>query len=351
MTVANRSMGNAEVRINTSWRGAIWASVLVLAVFGGACGRSPSEMAPAVHNENADEEHVERERRERDAKAEQDRRNQAIRERVIASKVAREREATAKVEQEREAAAKAEQERKERERRATRATLEGLDKTALRLAAERGEPAAQRLLADCYVYGVGVENNEQEAIKWYRKAGEQGDAAAQLVLSNWYALKGDFAEAKYWAERAGDGLGEQVSKESLIVLAKNDDLGAIWRVANSYLDGTNGFEKNEQEARRWLRKGAELGSANAQLAIGVFYKEGRGGLQKDAHEAARWFQQSAAQGNARAQFMLAGCYFFGDGVEKDLAEYERLMRQSAANGYQPAKENLNARQRALQGLL
>ncbi|MGL4943569.1 MAG: ankyrin repeat domain-containing protein [Thermoguttaceae bacterium] len=55
MTVANRSMGNAQVRISTqSQRGVIWACVLVLAVFAGACVLSPCAMAQVSAEEQAE---------------------------------------------------------------------------------------------------------------------------------------------------------------------------------------------------------------------------------------------------------------------------------------------------------
>ena len=57
--------------------------------------------------------------------------------------------------------------------------------TALRefsKAAEQGHPIAQRKLAWMYENGRGVDQDEQEAMKWYRKAAEQGDANALRAL-------------------------------------------------------------------------------------------------------------------------------------------------------------------------
>ena len=55
-----------------------------------------------------------------------------------------------------------------------------------RKAAEQGNAAAQYNLGYCYQYGQGVEQNYQEAVKWYRKAAEQGNAAAQCNLGICY---------------------------------------------------------------------------------------------------------------------------------------------------------------------
>ena len=50
----------------------------------------------------------------------------------------------------------------------------------LRQPAERGDASAQYQLGVCYDKGAGVQANE--AVKWYRKAAEQGYAAALCNL-------------------------------------------------------------------------------------------------------------------------------------------------------------------------
>lgn len=51
-----------------------------------------------------------------------------------------------------------------------------------RKAAEQGDAAAQCNLGFCYYYGKDVLQNYTEAVKWYRKAAEQGNARAQRIL-------------------------------------------------------------------------------------------------------------------------------------------------------------------------
>lgn len=51
-------------------------------------------------------------------------------------------------------------------------------------AAQQGDADAQCCLGDCYQYGDGVEENEEEAIKWYRLAAEQGNEDARACLSD-----------------------------------------------------------------------------------------------------------------------------------------------------------------------
>ena len=57
-----------------------------------------------------------------------------------------------------------------------------------RKAAEQGYAAAQYNLGAMYDSGQGVLKNDKEAVKWYRKAAEQGDASAQLNLGRMFVL-------------------------------------------------------------------------------------------------------------------------------------------------------------------
>ncbi len=52
--------------------------------------------------------------------------------------------------------------------------------------AEAGNSDAQCKVAECYGKGIGIEQNEAEAAKWFRKAAEQGDGYAQDSLGMCY---------------------------------------------------------------------------------------------------------------------------------------------------------------------
>ncbi len=72
--------------------------------------------------------------------------------------------------------------------------------------AQRGDSAAQRLLAQRYMSGDGVPRSVIQAARWYRKAAQSGDAEAQYVLSGLY-LRGegvprDAGVAVQWLRRA-----------------------------------------------------------------------------------------------------------------------------------------------------
>lgn len=54
--------------------------------------------------------------------------------------------------------------------------------------AEAGEAQAQLALGHAYDDGNGVQQNDQLAAKWYRKAGEQGSPEAQDILGTMYRM-------------------------------------------------------------------------------------------------------------------------------------------------------------------
>jgi tetratricopeptide (TPR) repeat protein len=95
----------------------------------------------------------------------------------------------------------------------------------------QGDALAQKNLGTMYANGNGVEQDYEEAVKWYLKAAEQGDAGAQNNLGRMYA--------------EGDG------------------------VAQDY-----------EEAENWWRKAAEQGNAGAQRGPGI--------IHNTDHESTKW---------------------------------------------------------------
>ena len=92
-----------------------------------------------------------------------------------------------------------------------------------------------------YFKGEGVPKDDAEAVKWYRKAAEQGYAVAQTNLGAMYAhgqgVSKDYAEALKWYRKAA---------EYGYDLAQNN-LGAM------YFNG-EGVRQNHREAVKWYRQ-------------------------------------------------------------------------------------------------
>jgi hypothetical protein len=75
----------------------------------------------------------------------------------------------------------------------------------LRTEAERNNPVAQCALGSRYYNGEGVVSDKAEAVKWFRKAAEQGFAQAQYNLGVCYANGEGIAQDKAEGERLPKG--------------------------------------------------------------------------------------------------------------------------------------------------
>lgn len=85
-----------------------------------------------------------------------------------------------------------------------------------RKAAEQGLAEAQYNLGVCYANGQGITQSYTEAVKWYRKAAEQGLAGAQFNLGLHY-YKGEgitqsYTEALKWLRKAKEQGHEDATK-------------------------------------------------------------------------------------------------------------------------------------------
>lgn len=160
--------------------------------------------------------------------------------------------------------------------------------------------------------GPGVPGDFPEAVRWHRKAAEQGFAPAQSQLGSHYAdglgVPQDDIEASRWHRKS-------VERSTSKAIVRPDDMSAK-------LSGVFATAPMDLE---WLLNAAEQGSPTAQTSLAFKYSDGAGVRQDDA-EAARWFTRAAEQGFAPAQLMLGVKYANGDGVPRnDVLAYQWLL--------------------------
>jgi len=66
------------------------------------------------------------------------------------------------------------------------------------------------MLAGCYYNGEGVSEDKEEAIKWYRKAAEQGQQQATALLKQ-------IEEEQAETENTGSSLFDRLSSPSMVL--------------------------------------------------------------------------------------------------------------------------------------
>ena len=125
------------------------------------------------------------------------------------------------------------------------------------------------------------------------------------------------------------------------IAAEQGHAGGQFQLGLMYAAGRGGLQKDEVQAAEWFRKAAEQGHAYSQTLIAVMLAEGKGGLPRDEAQAAQWYRKAAEQGNAAAQNNLADMYENGRGeLPKDRDQAISWYRRAANQGLQDARESL-----------
>ena len=202
--------------------------------------------------------------------------------------------------------------------------------------AEHGDAVAQFELGEAYEGQISSpdaadtpegKKSAAEAVRWFRRAAEQGYIEAEKSLAanlsiGWGVPEKDAAEAAKWLRKAAD----------------QGDGSAAFDLGIAYSEG-NGVPKDGTEAVKWFRK-ADQGSAveegTAEVMLGFVYEKGDC-VPKDDDEAMRWFRKAAEHGNAGAQDHLGRGYMIGNGVPKDTAEAIKWFQLAASAGNKDAQ--------------
>jgi TPR repeat protein len=152
---------------------------------------------------------------------------------------------------------------------------------ALRGPAEAGHAPSQALLGSILDQ---AELNE-EALAWYRKAAQQGDAGGEYGVGTMYlsgeGVTRDAAQAYSWILRSA----EKQYGPAVIALA-SAYLGAEKGGLPPGLDGGSAAE--------WLRKAAALEHLPAVDALARAYRAGGFGISPDAAQAEQYAARAAA---------------------------------------------------------
>ena len=206
-----------------------------------------------------------------------------------------------------------------------------------RRAVEQGHNKARFLLGECYYYGLGVNKDYKEAVLYFRKASEQEpNIFAWFYIGNCYYYGGygisrDYAEAVKWYRKAAEqGVGDPEAKLKL---------------GFCYYFG-RGVSKDCPEAAKWWRKAAEQGNADAKACLQRFCKSESSADnsnnigQKAGLEFAADLYRKAKQGDAKSQCELGKCYYYGRGVSKDYTNAAVWFRKAAEQGDNDARQYL-----------
>lgn len=197
----------------------------------------------------------------------------------------------------------------------------------IELKARKGDINAQYKLGLKYYKGQGVPKNNGKAMKWFKKAAEQGHADAQYNLGVMY---------DYDVEIPGEEEAYNAQKK----YADQENLSNAEDVLISTQNLIHNFNQFQFEASKWYKKAALQGHAEAQHELGMRYAMGEGGLKEDYVEAAKWWKKAAEKGHSRAQYELGMRYHDGEGVSQSYAKAVKWWEKAAAQGDPSAQYQL-----------
>ena len=218
--------------------------------------------------------------------------------------------------------------------------------TAFQLAlplAEKGDAAAQTLIAELYEKGLGIARDTKQSAIWYEIAAKSGNREAQFA----YALKllqgkdvkrnkvagnammklaaeagHPIAMFNYANQIVADRPTSAGYRKALPYYEKAAEsrLGdAYYALAVIYREGRTTGIQDPKKSREWLEKAARAGVDTAQVEWGIALINGTDG-PKDEGLAFSIFNNAAATGNVIAQNRLAHMYLQGIGTEPSKLE-------------------------------
>ncbi|QCK16702.1 tetratricopeptide repeat protein [Mangrovivirga cuniculi] len=194
---------------------------------------------------------------------------------------------------------------------------------AIKVGAQAGMSEAQFFLGKMYANGKGEAKDIDKALKYYRKAADQGNAKAMNNIGvQYYSGKNipqDYAKAIYWWEKASE-LGNQVSTRNL---------GVVYRFGR-------GVDKDLLKASNYFNDAVDNGNYKAYLDLGYMHES----EMEDYQSAMIYFSYAAKNGVAAGFKEMGDVYRYGKGINRNLSIAKRLYEKAVEEGDTNAKEQL-----------
>ncbi len=156
--------------------------------------------------------------------------------------------------------------------------------TCFQKAAEMGNDAALRNLAQCYENGEGVIQSYEKALEYYNKISEKSEFDLKIIANleelisgqTWNQLPSESCDGKYLYQQAElfkKDYKKQLALRCFEMAAEQGNSSAMIDVGKMYLNG-EGCLSNYEKAFYWLNKGKENKYYNINFELGVMYGYG-----------------------------------------------------------------------------
>ncbi len=202
----------------------------------------------------------------------------------------------------------------------------------LKKLAVAGHARSQNTLGTLYRYGIGVIENDKQAVRWFTEAANQSYPSAMLSLAESY-MEGlgtdkDYSQARALLERIVDPKSNfEVRVEEFASMRKTKSRA-------SYLLGviySNGFEVDVDIPRaiELFEKAAHTGNQDATMYLAITYAEGKE-VEKSVEKAKEYFELLNLQSSDALRRSLDSAVLPGDDQSEveNLREYGEVMRNA-----------------------
>lgn len=197
-------------------------------------------------------------------------------------------------------------------------------KNALRyyqLSMEMGYPDAVERMAEAYLGDeLGLEKDEEIALKLFKKAAKLGDSSAQYNLGmgyacGYYGLTANRKNAIYWLKKSANRQNPMACLQMGL-----------------YYFYTVKTESAYKKALKLFTNAYNLGEEEAIINIGLCYLQGKG-AKENKKEAVKCFKTAVKNCNSGVAYHNLGiCYENGFGVKKDYKKAIEMYGKAVENG-------------------
>ena len=202
-------------------------------------------------------------------------------------------------------------------------------------------------LGECYEKGWGTETNAVLAAEWFLKGAERrhgwGMEKTGDFYRDGYGVEKDLDKAREWYEKAVNR-GNKNAQRKLDALKREEHVNnshvqkiteaqEVWKEAEAYFKGTEGYPKDWAKSRELYLKAGEMSSSPAdggKLAqLGTFFDLKQGPFERDYVAAAKWYRKGVDLGNSWCMGKLSILYREGHGVEKNVTNALKYAQMAA----------------------
>lgn len=173
------------------------------------------------------------------------------------------------------------------------------------------------------LYGIGMNENIEEAVRLLEIGSYKGDTSCSVLLAECYLNGWGGVENKEKAFRMLYGL-KMLNKKGNFLLGR------------CYYHGI-GTEQDFFKAVEYFKKAANLNHGTAKDYLGDCYYNGQG-VNQNFSEAAKWYKDAADNNKkGNSAHSLAFMYFNGEGIPEDKQKAVEYWRIAADNGITQAQ--------------